>query len=121
MKIIYKSLMTIAFAGLSLASCDKELKEETAMEVGVVTDSNVSFDGKTVTVKKGNPVTFSFDGDPDFISFFSGEIGHEYKPVSYTHLRAHETDSYLVCRLLLEKKKKEISYDVFCWKKKKSE
>ena len=26
------------------------------------------------------------------------------KPVSYTHLRAHETDSYLVCRLLLEKK-----------------
>src|SRR5665647_3560863 len=31
-----------------------------------------------------------------------GQIG----PVSYTHLRAHETDSYLVCRLLLEKKKK---------------
>src|SRR5665647_3858682 len=29
-----------------------------------------------------------------------------YDPVSYTHLRAHETDSYLVCRLLLEKKKK---------------
>ena len=25
--------------------------------------------------------------------------------VSYTHLRAHETDSYLVCRLLLEKVK----------------
>src|SRR5665647_2259898 len=24
--------------------------------------------------------------------------------VSYTHLRAHETDSYLVCRLLLENK-----------------
>src|SRR5664279_3350051 len=28
------------------------------------------------------------------------ELGVE--PVSYTHLRAHETDSYLVCRLLLE-------------------
>ena len=27
-----------------------------------------------------------------------------YLSVSYTHLRAHETDSYLVCRLLLEKK-----------------
>src|SRR5665647_3981881 len=33
---------------------------------------------------------------------------HDYTPtstsitVSYTHLRAHETDSYLVCRLLLE-------------------
>src|SRR5674476_1643551 len=27
-------------------------------------------------------------------------------PVSYTHLRAHETGRNLVCRLLLEKKKK---------------
>ena len=26
-------------------------------------------------------------------------------PVSYTHLRAHETAANLVCRLLLEKKK----------------
>ena len=26
-------------------------------------------------------------------------------PVSYTHLRAHETGRNLVCRLLLEKKK----------------
>src|SRR5680860_1684800 len=33
-------------------------------------------------------------------------LGGVHKPVSYTHLRAHETDSYLVCRLLLEKKKK---------------
>src|SRR5664279_3428621 len=30
---------------------------------------------------------------------------HGPATVSYTHLRAHETDSYLVCRLLLEKKK----------------
>src|SRR5680860_75620 len=29
------------------------------------------------------------------------EIGAVERPVSYTHLRAHETDSYLVCRLLL--------------------
>ena len=31
--------------------------------------------------------------------------GDRREAVSYTHLRAHETDSYLVCRLLLEKKK----------------
>eukprot|EP00658_Telonema_sp_P-2_P064712 TRINITY_DN5390_c0_g1_i1.p1 TRINITY_DN5390_c0_g1~~TRINITY_DN5390_c0_g1_i1.p1 ORF type:complete len:164 (+),score=52.02 TRINITY_DN5390_c0_g1_i1:193-684(+) len=30
----------------------------------------------------------------------------DYDPVSYTHLRAHETPEHLVCRLLLEKKKK---------------
>ena len=30
-----------------------------------------------------------------------------YKAVSYTHLRAHETPEQLVCRLLLEKKKRK--------------
>eukprot|EP01017_Pseudomicrothorax_dubius_P050038 TRINITY_DN9406_c0_g1_i6.p1 TRINITY_DN9406_c0_g1~~TRINITY_DN9406_c0_g1_i6.p1 ORF type:complete len:192 (-),score=33.85 TRINITY_DN9406_c0_g1_i6:20-595(-) len=29
----------------------------------------------------------------------------QFIPVSYTHLRAHETPEHLVCRLLLEKKK----------------
>src|SRR5665254_15091 len=29
---------------------------------------------------------------------------HCSNPVSYTHLRAHETPEHLVCRLLLEKK-----------------
>ena len=31
--------------------------------------------------------------------------------VSYTHLRAHETVLDLVCRLLLEKKKSDTTYD----------
>ena len=35
---------------------------------------------------------------------FVGDLGAD--SVSYTHLRAHETLRYLVCRLLLEKKKK---------------
>src|SRR5665254_16350 len=30
-------------------------------------------------------------------------------PVSYTHLRAHETPEHLVCRLLLEKKKMPVA------------
>ena len=30
---------------------------------------------------------------------------------SYTHLRAHETKANLVCRLLLEKKKKNITHN----------
>ena len=33
-------------------------------------------------------------------------LNNEGEPVSYTHLRAHETVLDLVCRLLLEKKKK---------------
>src|SRR5665647_1203454 len=39
------------------------------------------------------------------ISPTAGTLLHRshFPSVSYTHLRAHETDSYLVCRLLLEK------------------
>ena len=39
-------------------------------------------------------------GQADAIS-----LGCAKAPVSYTHLRAHETPEHLVCRLLLEKKK----------------
>eukprot|EP00658_Telonema_sp_P-2_P070700 TRINITY_DN60117_c0_g1_i3.p1 TRINITY_DN60117_c0_g1~~TRINITY_DN60117_c0_g1_i3.p1 ORF type:complete len:122 (-),score=33.82 TRINITY_DN60117_c0_g1_i3:53-418(-) len=35
------------------------------------------------------------------------EVAAKGGPVSYTHLRAHETPEHLVCRLLLEKKKKK--------------
>ena len=38
------------------------------------------------------------------------QVGSTVVAVSYTHLRAHETDSYLVCRLLLEKKKRTPTY-----------
>src|SRR5678815_453915 len=33
-----------------------------------------------------------------------GNSAYNVYPVSYTHLRAHETPEHLVCRLLLEKK-----------------
>eukprot|EP00658_Telonema_sp_P-2_P058171 TRINITY_DN4660_c0_g2_i4.p1 TRINITY_DN4660_c0_g2~~TRINITY_DN4660_c0_g2_i4.p1 ORF type:complete len:452 (+),score=93.86 TRINITY_DN4660_c0_g2_i4:852-2207(+) len=39
-------------------------------------------------------------------------VGGSLQPVSYTHLRAHETPEHLVCRLLLEKKKKKKSLSV---------
>src|SRR5665647_996065 len=47
------------------------------------------------------------DSSPDGTAELVKQKQSEYPqvmPVSYTHLRAHETDSYLVCRLLLEKK-----------------
>ena len=39
----------------------------------------------------------------DPVPGFRASIMDGYAPVSYTHLRAHETRFYLVCRLLLEK------------------
>src|SRR5450759_528355 len=41
------------------------------------------------------------------IAYNSCRNRHCPKSVSYTHLRAHETRHDLVCRLLLEKKKKK--------------
>ena len=46
-------------------------------------------------------------GAPDLSLMAKARAGFHgpYGPVSYTHLRAHETVLDLVCRLLLEKKK----------------
>ena len=42
----------------------------------------------------------------DYGAMIVAEVEVAGEPVSYTHLRAHETVLDLVCRLLLEKKKK---------------
>src|SRR5665648_1159651 len=49
------------------------------------------------------------DAEQELIAACMSDAGFEYypDPVSYTHLRAHETRHDLVCRLLLEKKKKQ--------------
>src|SRR5680860_502809 len=49
-----------------------------------------NYDVKVVTTKNMQAIKTKYNIPEDM-------------PVSYTHLRAHETDSYLVCRLLLEK------------------
>ena len=52
-----------------------------------------------------------------FESLGGGVDWKDAKPlqaVSYTHLRAHETPEHLVCRLLLEKKKKKQTQSVDC-------
>ena len=46
------------------------------------------------------------DGVILLVDAFEGAMP-QTKSVSYTHLRAHETGRNLVCRLLLEKKKKK--------------
>src|SRR5664279_3817177 len=58
--------------------------------------------------RTGRP--FTGDGSGDFLypvlheTGFASQSRSISRAVSYTHLRAHETDSYLVCRLLLDKK-----------------
>ena len=74
----YKLLM-LSLGALLFVSCEKELDRDlTDVSVTVATNENVRYEGNILTVKKGTPVEFLFHGDPDYISFFSGEIGHQY-------------------------------------------
>src|SRR5665647_3988576 len=57
-------------------------------------------------MNSGKPIYGMHRGTVGFLMNDFAVDGLTERPVSYTHLRAHETDSYLVCRLLLEKKKK---------------
>src|SRR5664279_3435358 len=72
-----------------------------------------NFEGKiysasTTTGKQQESLLHRYGSVVEDLPFFSAQgacrkfIDHTVIAVSYTHLRAHETDSYLVCRLLLE-------------------
>eukprot|EP00658_Telonema_sp_P-2_P032893 TRINITY_DN24253_c0_g1_i1.p1 TRINITY_DN24253_c0_g1~~TRINITY_DN24253_c0_g1_i1.p1 ORF type:complete len:295 (-),score=64.72 TRINITY_DN24253_c0_g1_i1:43-840(-) len=65
----------------------------------ITTDSNVTAVWKADCGRR----SLLWDNSGSGKAQLCGGIG----PVSYTHLRAHETPEHLVCRLLLEKKKKE--------------
>jgi len=69
--IILSSLLLL-FVG-----CKDELTTGVNFSITAVSDSSrISAD--TLIVKKLKNVTFNFDGTPDFITFYSGEAGHEY-------------------------------------------
>src|SRR5674536_374944 len=59
---------------------------------------------KTGSVKGYHPADYTYPQTRG--QQFEIICGALLTPVSYTHLRAHETPEHLVCRLLLEKKKK---------------
>lgn len=72
-------LYIILLSALTFASCSKELTEGLdEVNVSVVTSDDVTVQGGIITVKKNTPVEFSIAGNPDFVTFFSGEIGHQY-------------------------------------------
>ena len=58
-------------------------------------------DESLLDIEVGETKTFDIPPEKGF-----GKRDRPFDPVSYTHLRAHETPEHLVCRLLLEKKKK---------------
>lgn len=79
MKLNKLMIAAMGVAGLVFASCESEFRNDVNLDVNVAAEEGVSFDGQTITVKAGTPVNFQLSGDPDFLTFFSGEAGHEYR------------------------------------------
>eukprot|EP00658_Telonema_sp_P-2_P011751 TRINITY_DN14504_c0_g1_i1.p1 TRINITY_DN14504_c0_g1~~TRINITY_DN14504_c0_g1_i1.p1 ORF type:complete len:167 (-),score=31.33 TRINITY_DN14504_c0_g1_i1:40-540(-) len=79
-----------------------------AAELSVVLDRADRISAMTVSTA-GMSLLAASDGDGPLAKEMVDtrrELSLLVVPVSYTHLRAHETPEHLVCRLLLEKKKK---------------
>src|SRR5665647_2786035 len=74
--------------------------EDDVLEVGFATRHGDDF---VACQHLDDGVQRAAHGEAECVSAGPGAGAGAHTPVSYTHLRAHETDSYLVCRLLLEK------------------
>lgn len=85
--------ITLCMASLLFWACNDGLDEEVGLQVSVATNENVSYDGQVITVKKGTPVEFKLSGDPDFMSFFSGEEGKKYQYRERTAIDASQIES----------------------------
>ena len=72
-----------------------------------VAGNNVSVtlanNGKFPAISFGHGFVMTWDA---YQNIWDALVAEGFITVSYTHLRAHETPEHLVCRLLLEKKKK---------------
>ena len=93
-KFIFSTILTSFFFGFKTHS--KEL-----IPIHVYKDPNCGCCKKWINIlnKKGFKATSEDMYSSELVQF---KIKNKI-PVSYTHLRAHETLRYLVCRLLLEK------------------
>src|SRR5450756_1803860 len=84
----------------------KAVRQE--LSVPLVTDLEAWMREQRAKLSRGNDVAKAMDYMLKRWTVFTRFLDDgRICPVSYTHLRAHETRHDLVCRLLLEKKKKK--------------
>lgn len=80
------NILSVGLFLLGVASCDNPLETNLDdADITVQLNENVVADGNIIRVKKGTPITFNIVGEPDYVSFYSGETGHcyEYKDRVY--------------------------------------
>lgn len=74
---IYKSLM-VASAALAMSSCTDLNNPLEDINISVQTSEEVTLENNVITVNRNTPVKFNIVGEPDNITFYSGETGHNY-------------------------------------------
>lgn len=70
MKTINKYMLLAAVLLTSLTACREQFEDVDAVHFEVAAES--------VVCKVGQPVHFLFEGNPDIITFYSGEVGNDY-------------------------------------------
>lgn len=90
---LHTLFLAFGITGLALTACENELVQDAEMNVGVETTDGVTFDGQTITVKAGTPVNFRISGEPDYLTFFSGEAGNEYRYKDRTEVDTEDIES----------------------------
>lgn len=108
-------LYFILLSVLTLASCNKEMtKGLEDVSVSVTPGENITVEGLVVTVKRGQPVEFNIAGAPDFVTFYSGELGHQYAFRDRYESRIEDiVSSKFKFNIYVGSKTKENTIDVF--------
>jgi hypothetical protein len=72
-----KTVTSILGAVLFLSACQGELEKDITFDLTAVSQGGY-WEQDTLVVHQSENILFNFSGNPEFISFFSGEPGHEY-------------------------------------------
>ena len=97
--------MCIRDSDVNVRLLDNLSNEQNGRTAYVKPDEDIEEKVATLYSKIKNPVMTELRAE---VKGFRLRDRHPDAPVSYTHLRAHETVLDLVCRLLLEKQKAEL-------------
>jgi hypothetical protein len=71
--MLHKIIYSFSISAVLLSACSKQLSKS---------DNTFEVTADKTTVKTGDTVRFSFSGDPDMISFYSGEIGKRFNYIN---------------------------------------
>ena len=93
----YNIIILISVVGLLLSSCSNELKAplvfDAKADAATTIIKGVNAAADTLVVKKATTLNFNFEGNPQFISFFSGEAGKEFMYFNVSSIPVSEFDS----------------------------